>query len=82
MNNTMNLLLRYQAAVVSKEKYNQHFRLDVYLKCIVQYLIPNSITGTKLISPPEYFDEILLEKRLNNYKVGIIFDKYQIMRVK
>ena len=36
-------------------------------------------TGTKFISEAKYFDEFLLELRLNDCKVRIIFSAYQRM---
>ena len=43
--------------------------------------MPHSIECKKLLSPSKYFDDILLEKRLNSYKVRL-FSTYQIIRVK
>ena len=43
---------------------------------------PPLSVGTKCISPEKYFNEILLEQRINYLKIVIIFATYHIMRAK
>ena len=65
-----------------KRRYNQYFTLDVYYTCILHYCIPLLSTSTKIISSAKQFDELLLYKRINYYKVRNIVTKYNRIREK
>ena len=79
----MKMKINYQAVVLVKELvYFWCFKCDVYYKFIPQYLISSSGEGTKSLSVIKYYNELIIEHSMNSYKIGIVFDVYQIIRSK